>query len=141
MSYKTKYKEALKAANLTEDSLLPKVKKQLSDVKALEQALIDADEDEQEDIEASLEALDDDLCKKIEKNSFYKEQAARMQAGRNAKKAVVAPTVVEPAPAKEEVKAPVEEPKKDEGNSSGLFFGVLASVAGLVLVGKWQKWF
>ena len=148
MSYKTKYKEALKAANLTEDSLLPKVKKQLSDVKALEQALIDADEDEQEDIAASLEALDNDLCKKIARNEQMKATVVKMQAARGKGKVTKEEPKIEPVIEPIiEPKVTVEEPKEKEVDSDekssgvGLVFGVLASVVGLAIVGKWQKWF
>lgn len=147
MSYKTKYKEALKAANLTEDSLLPKVKKQLSDVKALEQALIDADEDEQEDIAASLEALDNDLCKKIARNEQMKATVVKMQAARGKKKEVTPiqkkaeiEPIVEPRVTEEEPKEK-EVDSEEKGSGVGLVFGVLASVVGLAIVGKWQKWF
>ena len=143
MSYKTKYKEALKAANLTEGSLLPKVKKQLSDVKALEQALIDTDEDEQEDITASLEALDNDLCKKIARNEQMKATVVKMQAARGKGKVTKEEPKIEPLIEEVKIEPIKEEPKVEEEKSSvfGWLFGIAASAIGVVAIGKWQKWF
>jgi hypothetical protein len=146
MSYKLKYKEALKAAGITENDLLPKLKKQVGDIEKLQGVLADADEDDKEDIEEAIEGLDSDLCKKIPRNEQMKATVAKMQGARGKGKQVIIEPVKEPK--KEEPKVKVEETKEkevipDENSSSGTgwFFGIAASIVGLAFVGKWQKWF
>jgi phosphoenolpyruvate carboxylase len=146
MSYKTKYKEALKTANITESDLMPKVLKQLEDVRSLEQALKNADEEDKDEIESTLESLDNDLCKKIARNEQMKATVIKMQAARGKGKVVKEEPKKEPIiePIKETVK---QEPKLEEGgeveksSGAGWFFGIAASIVGVALVGKWQKWF
>jgi len=152
MSYKTKYKEALKAAGITEDDLLPKLKKQVGDIEKLQGVLASADEEDKGDIESAIEGLDIDLCNKIPRNDKMKATVAKMQAARGKSKQVVEEPVKEPVI--EEVK--VEEPKKEEpilekggeikkeeekSGGAGWVIGIAASIVGLAFVGKWQKWF
>jgi hypothetical protein len=146
MNYELKYKEALQAAGITENDLLPKLKQQISDIENLQSAYDNADEDEKEDIEAAIEGLDSDLCKKIPKNQQMKEKVAKMQSARGKNKQVVTEVVNEPKI--EEPKVKVEGTKEKEvdsdengSKSSGWILGIAASIVGVAFVGKWQKWF
>jgi len=146
MSYKLKYKEALKVAGITEDDLLPKSKQAIKDLLQLQAV---AESENNEDAWAALEALDSDLCKKIARNESYKANAAKMQAARKKKEVVV----ITPEPVVEEVKPTpqiVEEPKKKEdggkveekeSSAIGWIAGLGISAMGLLFIGKWQKWF
>jgi hypothetical protein len=147
--YQTKYKQALIDAGLTEIDLLPKTVEILNEVKSLESEIShldinEEDENSLEQLDTILESKDTLLCKKIKNNTFYKSNAEKLQAGRIAKKSVanqsthtfkqVKATGGTIAPQKETI-----ETKKDSG--LGVVLGVVASFAGLIAVGKWQKWF
>ncbi len=151
--YQTKYKQALKDAGITEIDLLPKTVEILNEVKSLESEISHLDENEEdenslEQLDTILESKDTLLCKKIKNNTFYKSNAEKLQAGRIAKKSVanqsthtfkqVKATGGTIASKKEEV-IETTETKKDSG--FGIVLGVVASFAGLIAVGKWQKWF
>jgi hypothetical protein len=147
MSYKTKYKEALKAANITEADLMPKTKELLETVKQL-QLVVDS---EQEDKEASesLSVLDADLCKKIARNESTKANVAKMQAARGKNKQVtpiptqpvIAPTVDPVVESVVDKKEEVEKVEETESNALGWIAGLGLSAIGVIVFGKWQKWF
>jgi len=152
MNYELKYKEALKAAGITENDLLPKLKKQVGDIEKLQGVLASADEEEKLDIESAIEGLDIDLCKKIPRNDKMKATVVKMQAARGKSKQV--PLEPSKEPIIEEVK--VEEPNKvkpvlenggevetdeEKSGGAGWVIGIAASVIGVVAFGKWKKWF
>lgn len=147
MSYKLKYKEALKAAGITEDDLLPKTKQALKDLLELKAvAESEDDEDEKKAALLSLEALDNELCKKIARNEATKANVVKMQSARGKSKQVATEPVKEAVIEKPKVDEPIleeggkaDEPKSESG--LGWILGIGASVIGVVAFGKWKKWF
>jgi len=146
--YKTNYKQVLKAEGITEEDLIPKTAAILADVKQLEAAAKEEeDENKLEEINSVLQSLDAALCKKIKKNNYYKvELPVKLAAGREAKKGaktfeakkepIVAPIVEPVIETKED--EPVEE-KKSSG--FGWLLGTVLGAATFALVGKRFKWF
>ena len=143
MAIKTNYQAVLTSSNVKEADLLPKTAEMLKTVKELEGTIADlyadrssANTEDQAQINADIERaegvlsnLDAQLCKKIEKNTFFKENAAKMRAaaakGKGAKQspppapAEPTPTAGEggstpPAPAEPIVVPPIEEPIVEE---------------------------
>lgn len=132
--YKTQYKKAFEVAGETPETLVAKSKIAYDNTVNLEDSLAvmskslkDADDGDVETIQAdiaqieeSLQAMDNDLCKRIEKNKGYKELGANLTARRAAKKmngqsapakatvvAVVAAPVVKEKPKETEKVKPV----------------------------------
>lgn len=98
--YKTQYKKALQESGETPETLVTKTKKAYDDTVDQENALAtlartikDANPEDIETIQSSitqseeyLQAMDNDLCKRIAKNQSYKDIGKKLTDGRLAKK-------------------------------------------------------
>lgn len=124
--YKTKYEAALATAGITYKDLSSKNKAVYdetvtleSNISNLSKTIAKASQEEQESIredlttlEQSLELLDADLCKKISKNEFYKQNAVNLAAGRaKAAAGKAAPAKKPAAPAQKPVVAAAAKPE------------------------------
>lgn len=98
---KLHYKEALKSNNLTESDLIVSTKKEINELGQLiegynsleEKISQEKDEDilnslqqQSDKIKDAIETYDTKICKKIEKNSFYQQQAIKLKEGREKSK-------------------------------------------------------
>ena len=146
--YRSKWKQALESANITEEDLLKGTKSMLEEFKDSEQRYrailksgqLDDAPEKLEEVEKALERDDNEICKRIAKTNTDKERIAKMQAARGKNSSGVTNTAsstqqtTKPAAATTtQTKATggavkSEEPKKEEESS---IFGWLLGAAGI----------
>lgn len=160
--YRSKWKQALESANITEEDLLKGTRSLLEEFKETEQRYreilksgkLDDEPEKLASLEEAVEREDAHLCSKIASNQSAKDRFAKMQAGRgkNSSGEVKTVTVVSPnAPTKQPEKIvtkatggtvePVkkEEVKEEDSSIFGWLLGAAGIAAAVILGFKIKK--
>jgi len=155
--YRSKWKQALESANITEEDLLKGTRLLLEDFKDTEQKYreilksgkLDDEPEKLESLEEAVEREDNVLCSKIASNQAAKERVAKMQAGRGKNSAGEVKNVTVPSPNATNSTATVANPvatqtkatggvvKQKEDEESSIFGWLLgaAGIAAAVVLG------